>query len=196
MNAVWRIDREQPDHGTHVWAGLTVADRSATFEEVWQAWQSDEAFREFWIASLRGNPFEAYCWECPPVSEQNRSRPFECVFVSSPSLVHMTPEPEVFAEHFRAKQGVVKFGNLGGDALLVVPCPTGPDDEYVHLAQFTRTAPLEQQHSLWHAVGDAMAARLNADPAWLSTAGHGVGWLHVRLDSSPKYYRHSEYMRA
>ncbi|MGI9175867.1 MAG: DUF6940 family protein [Rhodothermales bacterium] len=23
---------------------------------------------------------------------------------------------------------------------------------------------------------------------WLSTAGGGVSWLHVRLDSRPKYY--------
>mmetsp|Transcript_9405 Transcript_9405/g.21189 ORF Transcript_9405/g.21189 Transcript_9405/m.21189 type:complete len:541 (+) Transcript_9405:444-2066(+) len=27
-----------------------------------------------------------------------------------------------------------------------------------------------------------------ADPVWLSTSGMGVPWLHVRLDSSPKYY--------
>ena len=196
MNAVWRIDRAQADHETHVWAGVTVADRGATFKEVWQAWQSDEAFRDFWIASLRGNPFDAWCWECPPVSEQNRSRPFECVFVSSPSLSHMTPEPDVFAEHFHAKQGAVKFGNLGGDALLVAPCPTGPGDEYAHLATFTRSAPAKQQHAFWKAVGDAMAARLDAAPTWLSTAGHGVAWLHVRLDSTPKYYRHVEYRRA
>jgi len=193
---VWRIDRAQPDHETHEWAGLTVADRSATFEEVWRAWQSDESFRDFWIASLRGNPFEAYCWECPPVNELNRSRPFECVFVSSPSLAHVTPEPELFAEHYRANQGVSTFGNLSGDALLVVPRPTAPGDEYAHLARFTRSAPANQQHAFWQAVGDAMAARLNAAPTWLSTAGHGVAWLHVRLDSSPKYYRHAEYRRA
>jgi hypothetical protein len=196
VNAVWRIDRANPDHGTHAWGKLIVADRPMTFEEVWRSWQSDESFRDFWIASLRGNPFEAWCWECPPVHEQNRARPFECVFVSSPSLARMTPEPGVFAEHFRAKQGVVTFANLGGDALLVVPRPTGPGDEYAHLARFTRSAPMEQQRALWHAVGDAMAARLGAAPTWLSTAGHGVSWLHVRLDSRPKYYRHAEYMRA
>jgi hypothetical protein len=196
VNAVWRIDRAQPDQETHAWAELIVADRAMTFEEVWQSWQSDEAFRDFWIANLRGNPFEAWCWECPPVNERNRSRPFECVFVSSPSLAHMTPEPDVFAEHFRARQGVARFSNLGGDALLIVPCPTGPDDEYAHLAQFTRNAPMDQQHALWQSVGEAMEAGLNADSTWLSTAGHGVAWLHVRLDSSPKYYRHEEYKRA
>jgi hypothetical protein len=196
MNAVWRIDRANPDPGTHAWAELIVADRPMTFEEVWQSWQSDESFRDFWIAGLRGNPFEAWCWECPPVHEQNSARPFECVFVSSPSLARMTPEPEVFAGHFHAKQGVATFGNLGGDALLVAPCPQGPDDGFAHLARFTRIAPAEQQHALWHAVGDAMAARLGFKPTWLSTAGHGVAWLHVRLDSSPKYYRHAEYRRA
>src|SRR5688572_29054594 len=86
VNAVWRIGRAQPDQEAHAWAELIVADRAMTFEEVWQYWQSDEAFRDFWIANLRGNPCEAWCWECPPVNERNRSRPFECVFVSSPSL--------------------------------------------------------------------------------------------------------------
>ena len=28
---------------------------------------------------------------------------------------------------------------------------------------------------------------------WLSTAGMGVYWLHVRVDSRPKYYRYQGY---
>ena len=28
---------------------------------------------------------------------------------------------------------------------------------------------------------------------WMSTEGSGVPWLHVRLDSRPKYYKHHEY---
>ncbi len=30
-------------------------------------------------------------------------------------------------------------------------------------------------------------------PIWLSTAGGGVAWLHVRLDSTPKYYGYAPY---
>ena len=30
-------------------------------------------------------------------------------------------------------------------------------------------------------------------PTWLSTEGSGVPWLHVRLDSRPKYYHHAAY---
>ncbi len=33
-------------------------------------------------------------------------------------------------------------------------------------------------------------------PLWLSTAGGGVAWLHVRLDSRPKYYGYSPYKTA
>jgi uncharacterized protein DUF6940 len=28
---------------------------------------------------------------------------------------------------------------------------------------------------------------------WVSTAGMGVPWLHVRLDTRPTYYRHAAY---
>ena len=32
--------------------------------------------------------------------------------------------------------------------------------------------------------------RIGPLPVWLSTAGGGVDWLHMRLDERPKYYRH------
>lgn len=38
-----------------------------------------------------------------------------------------------------------------------------------------------------------MHARLGAKPVWLSTAGAGVPWLHVRLDDHPKYYGYALY---
>jgi len=28
---------------------------------------------------------------------------------------------------------------------------------------------------------------------WVSTSGLGVAWLHVRVDSKPKYYSHEAY---
>ena len=31
---------------------------------------------------------------------------------------------------------------------------------------------------------------------WVSTSGLGVYWLHVRLDSYPKYYQHAPYKNA
>ena len=42
-------------------------------------------------------------------------------------------------------------------------------------------------------VGAAMQRRLGAKPVWLSTAGAGVSWLHVRLDDRPKYYGYAPF---
>ena len=167
-----------------------------SFDRVRSGWQSDRNFRSFWIASLRTLPFGAYCWECPPVWDANVDRAFECVFVSSPSLGRIPADRVDFVEHFRPDCEVVTFRNLGGDALLVAPCPEDGRANFSHLASFTATASPGRQDELWRAVGEALALRMGPSPLWLSTAGHGVAWLHVRLDSSPKYYRHLEYTRA
>jgi hypothetical protein len=61
-----------------------------------------------------------------------------------------------------------------------------------HLAAFVRSASADVIDDLWSSVGRAVARRRAAkpDPVWISTAGLGVYWLHVRLDDRPKYYRH------
>ena len=38
-----------------------------------------------------------------------------------------------------------------------------------------------------------LQAALSEKPLWLSTAGGGVAWLHLRIDSRPKYYSHRPY---
>ncbi len=30
---------------------------------------------------------------------------------------------------------------------------------------------------------------------WVSTSGDGVSWLHLRIDTRPKYYQHAAYAR-
>jgi hypothetical protein len=193
---MWRVDESPVASAVTRWRLLDEAGCALSFAQVIRGWCASEPFRDFWVASLRAIRLEAYCWECPPVDDHSVRRPFECVFVPSPSLARMDVDRESFGEHFRSPCDSATFGNLGGDAVLVAPCPAGPGSDYGHLAQFTRTAPPEQQHAFWRAVGEAMEARVGAAPTWLSTAGHGVAWLHVRLDSRPKYYRHSGYMRT
>ena len=55
------------------------------------------------------------------------------------------------------------------------------------------TAPGQQICRLWHSVGQAVCGALSDQPIWISTSGLGVAWLHIRLDSSPKYYQHQPY---
>lgn len=191
MSGRWRVERVDQSPGTQRW--LISDNRPLTFDDVQARWSSDDAFRRFWIASLSSVPFAAYCWECPPVGEASRGRDFECVFVDSPSLARMQADPGAFAEHFQPGNPVATFVNLGRDAVLVAPAPDPAGGDFTHLASFTASASPTHQLALWAEVGRAFGSRIGARPLWLSTAGHGVGWLHVRLDTRPKYYQYAPY---
>jgi hypothetical protein len=174
-----------------------AADRDgqpATFWDVLRAWQGDATFRSLFNAQLARAPYTAFRWETPPITDATATRPFEFVLLDSPGLAQR-PDVEAFAEHFAVttEAGVVVFPNLGGDAILVVPCPVAAPSAYGHLAAFVRQAPEPQRQALWQLVGETMARRVGAKPVWLSTAGAGVAWLHVRLDDRPKYYGFGPY---
>jgi hypothetical protein len=165
------------------------------YRDVLRYWQDDESFRSFFISLLATSEFAGYRWETPPVTAHTAERAFEFVLLDAPEVAR-SPDVRAFAEQFKAAaadQAVVTFPNLGNDAVLVVPCPAGPPAAYVHLASFVRRAPPAQVHELWQRVGAAMESRLSASPTWLSTAGMGVAWLHVRLDARPKYYGYAPY---
>jgi uncharacterized protein DUF6940 len=190
---LWRFHKSKLDSETECWRLLADAGEEISFGQVFLQWRNDERFRAFWSASLREVAFDSYCWECPPVTSQNLQQAFECVFVSSPLLSGMPPDPSPFAEYFRPDCSVVTFESLGRDALLVAPCPGTQGGNFAHLARFVATASDEYKSALWKGVGEALEKRLGASPTWLSTAGLGVPWLHVRLDTLPKYYRHAPY---
>ena len=162
-----------------------------SYFDVAALWRRDDIFSDFFIGLLAQTPFEAYCWETPSVTLATVRRPFEFALVDSAELARLAPDPAPFAAEMRA--GVSTFPNLGGDALLVAPCRQGPLSACAHLAAFARGAPTPHQHALWRAVGEAVADRLGPQPLWVSTAGLGVAWLHIRLDSRPKYYAFDPY---
>jgi hypothetical protein len=168
--------------------------------EVFEGWRADETFRAFFIGMLARVPLPAYRWETPGLIAETLSRPFECALVDEPALANVVGDPSPFAEHIGGNANiattvasVVQFANLRRDAVLVVPREAGPRSAYGHLAAFVRGAPPAQQHVLWQTVAAAMLARFGKLPVWLSTAGLGVPWLHVRLDDRPKYYAFAPY---
>ncbi|MBN8742301.1 MAG: hypothetical protein BGP24_04685 [Lysobacterales bacterium 69-70] len=176
---------------------LARANRNAlTFADVIALWRNDAAFRAFWTHCLREAGFAAYCWECPPLMPRTVRRPFECVFVDSPGLIDSAADPMPFAAHFRLRKPVVVFDNPGRDAALIAPCPTAAYTDYSHLARFLATAEDAQIDALWKALGETAATYRGEHPLWISTAGLGVAWLHIRLDRRPKYYRHAAYRTA
>ncbi|MDH3210469.1 MAG: hypothetical protein OEL91_08855 [Burkholderiaceae bacterium] len=168
-----------------------------TYAQVLQLWRDDASFRAAFIALLADAPFSAFRWETPPITTSTADRPFEFVLLDSPGLARTT-DLHAFAQHLggTGTEGVVEFSNLGKDAIMVAPCPIAAPDAYGHLAAFVRKAPEAQKHALWKLVSSAMRRRLGAKPVWLSTAGGGVPWLHVRLDDRPKYYGYEPYREA
>jgi hypothetical protein len=173
-----------------------MGDAPLSFGEVIGLLKSDAEFRTFFTRTIQQAGYDSYVWEVPAVTSSTLGQPFEFVAVEGASLEFLRPDPKPFAEHFAARAGasVIAFPNLGGDALLVVPAPVSSDlGCYTHLGRFLREAPSSQIDAFWKTVGTSMKQRLSAAPLWLSTAGMGVSWLHLRLDSRPKYYRHKAY---
>ncbi len=76
---------------------------------------------------------------------------------------------------------------------MIVPTPVGEESIYNHLASFVRSAPKKQTLEFWKKVGEEYDKKIGQETKWLSTAGLGVYWLHVRIDSRPKYYRFKKY---
>jgi hypothetical protein len=194
---MWTPRSEQLNGGRVIKVNIDIDASPVSYVEVLHRWQNDADFRSLFIRLLADSPFSAFRWETPPITTMAANRPFEFVLLDSPGLAG-SPEPVAFAEHFRdaAEGGVVEFANLGKDAILVVPCPCGPVSAYGHIGALVRNAPEPHRHALWRLVGTAMQRRLGARSVWLSTAGAGVSWLHVRLDDRPKYYGYAPYRQA
>jgi hypothetical protein len=166
------------------------------YNEVIQLWQTDEDFVTFFIQLLADCSFAAFRWETPAITTTTQAQDFQFVLLRDEWLGRRQPNPHSFANqlaHCDEADPVATFGNLGGDAIMVVPAGLADDTAYTEIASFSRHAPLAQQKRLWQAVGLAMSNRVGKDPVWLSCAGGGVAWLHVRLDSRPKYYGYTPY---
>lgn len=169
-----------------------------SFAAVFALLASNPAFATFFTSTLAASPWPAFFWECKAVTiARLETVPYEHVVVRAPRFA--PADPTAFAEHFSKcgdTSGAAHFASLGGDAMLVAPCERGERSHYSDIAAFVRGAAPAQHAQLWQTVGRAFKRTLNARGdalTWVSTEGSGVPWLHIRLDSAPKYYHHQPY---
>ncbi len=194
---MWTATRQAIGNGEKV--AIAANGRSLSFAEVIALWRDDAAFRGFFTATLAATPFAAFFWEMPPIRRGHGDMDYEYVAIRSGALAAMRADPSAFRRQFKADASLVaSFPNLGGDALLVAPRPLTGVDCYGHIGAFVRSAPDEQRDALLEVLGAAIERRLASTDRkiWVSTSGLGVPWLHVRLDSRPKYYQHGPYAGA
>jgi hypothetical protein len=179
--------------------------QSVKYEEFLIQLETNQQFREMLTESIRSNGVESFFWECIPVSfNALSSTSFQ--FMIIPTHFPDSPDVQSFSDHFQfasPHDTVVSFKNLRGDADLVVPCPLSSSqsdlNHFTHLGSFLRHGHVNQIDELWKKTAEVMQNRLlkSREDAvvWLSTHGKGVYWLHIRLDSEPKYYQCKEFKR-
>ena len=165
---------------------------SLTFRQLFDLLQNDSNFAAWYTDQLKDSQFSSYFWEYPPLTNTTIDLSAEFALVSAPMLENLRPNAAPFAAYFKSGE-IATFHNLGGDAMLIAPSPAGSSPGYAHLATFLHAAPASQVHAIWQCVGQTVCKSLSDKPIWLSTSGLGVAWLHIRLDSSPKYYQHQPY---
>ena len=193
---MFEIERAELENGRIQHIKILENKTILTYGDVVQRWQDDQRFVEMFIQILANCAFTAFRWETPPITSATQSQEFQFVLLQDDWLGRRQPNTQAFANQLARReqqQTVATFPNLGGDAVMVVPAGLIEDSAYSEIASFSRHAPLKQQIDLWRAVGQAMSKHLGAEPVWLSCAGGGVAWLHVRLDSRPKYYGYAPF---
>ena len=161
---------------------------------------------------LSSSPYASVLFETPGTTLQSSSSDqFEFALVNQPALQRFAegmPDKMAFDEHFNTCKKIEKdktvcsFANLGGDAELVSPLPQSNNDDKTcsHLAIFIRNAPRDQVTEFWKLAASTylnvlkQKNELDKDAkTWFSTNGMGVSWLHLRIDSRPKYYSYGPF---
>jgi hypothetical protein len=193
---MWTAHQEELKDSRGLRFTIDANGQPATLDAVLRAWQTDAAFRSTFNSVLADVPYSAFRWETPPATDAGLTRPFEFVVLDSPALARPADAAAFAVQFLNAEDDIAVFANLGGDATMIVPSPIAEPAAYGHLAAFVRLAPERQRDALWRTIGEVFAQRLGSKPIWLSTAGAGVAWLHVRVDDRPKYYGYTPYRRS
>ncbi len=194
----WRFEKQSTESGEHY--QIFFSEICLSYRDLINLWKNNEAFCLFFIDILKQSDHQAYRFETPALNDASLDLAFEFVLLASPELIKPA-DPIAFQKQFEnldCSKGIVSFTNLSKDSLLTVPVYQSLTESvipsYSHLADFTRHAQSELQTMLWQQVARNLEELdLSLGPYWLSTAGAGVPWLHVRIDKKPKYYHYNAY---
>lgn len=191
--APWQAQSEPVPNGRRI--RLSADETPISFSHYFDLLENDDQFADWYTRLLADADYDAFFWEHPSLTRSRIDADVEFVLIDAAALAHRSADPSAFRSLFgkHREQDIVTFPNLGNDALMIAPCPTGSNDNFAHLAKFLRGGSADQIRSLWRVTARSVLAKLSDNPLWLSTSGLGVIWLHIRLDAYPKYYQHTPY---
>jgi hypothetical protein len=165
-----------------------------SFEEVFDLWSNSVDFINFYVNALIDLNYQAFYWEHPALNKQFLKKKYECILHRSQPLEFLRSNEKAFEHYLYSKKHVEDFLNLGKNARLIIPTKQTNQEIYNHFGKFIRFAKKEQQLELFKRIGTLIIEELEEkELIWLNTAGLGVIWLHIRLDTRPKYYKTQKY---
>lgn len=171
--------------------------KDITFYEFLVQLTKSKKTRNDLIHDITSSGFENCYLEFPVFSKSTYNDKVEFTVIES------IPFPAADWTHFEDKlkstsesQSVVSFCNLSQDTYLVIPVPNGNTDAYSnHLMNFLTKGYEQQKHDLIETFAkQALLMAENNQKIYISTHGHGVPWLHIRLSLNPKHYCHEDYI--
>jgi len=169
---------------------LKKGNKNLTFKDVFELWKSNSAFVEFYKDELIKFDYQAFYWEHPAIKKEFLEKKYECILQRSRPLEYLPCDENAFKEYIHVKGQVSDFINIGKDARLIVPTKRTDKEIYNHMGKFIRLAEREQVIEVFKRVGIAIFEEIEKQKLiWLNTAGLGVIWLHIRMDTRPKYYK-------
>lgn len=193
MNQKFNIEIKGQNENT-VRFRLKNGEQNLTFEEVFESWESNPKFVAFYKDELIKLNFEAFYWEHPAMKKEFLGKKYECILQRSRPLEHLPINESAFKDYIHLNAQATDFMNLGKNARLVVPTKRTDKEIYNHMSKFIRLAEQEQIIEVFKRVGKSILEEIESQKLiWLNTAGLGVIWLHIRMDTRPKYYKTTRY---
>lgn len=145
------------------------------------------------IEILKNIPFKYYMLKSPCL-KCNVSFQFNINDETHP-MSKMKLDCETYKKYFKKNEKIAIFMNPSGKTKLIVPKMLKNIDKnnYLNISTFSRNSPLTQQIELWRKVfREMIKCDKTNQKCYLNTHGLGIGWLHVRIDKTPKYYKPSD----
>jgi len=100
--------------------------------------------------------------------------------VKSNSFLPKVVDSGPYKEYIDNRKISTCFRNLAGDVKLVIPIKPYPTIYYF---------ALNGSEKEWLALFNKVVNNFKKEDKFISTHGHGVAWLHVRIEKYPKYYK-------
>lgn len=205
LDSEYSLDCEKLNSNTIKYKIIGPNKKFLSFYQVFNLWKSDASFGSFFtIAIIASNSLPNIFFETRSVTKSSANDDFEFVLIGTNSFENIPVDEDSFKQYFKSKKDLVlNFKNLGRDATLIVPNPPEfyKSDQnipqfYKNLKNFLKFATRKQVEYFWYEVGKQALLNLSSNKMYINTSGQGVYYLHLRLDSSPKYYQFGEYRNS